>query len=87
MDGKMGGVKPTIPEVLPLVRAYIAQPNNAVSGSLHAVLDDGNTQDGHVQHCIEYARERGDEEGARLAELLLRMSRTQRGKLASLAFK
>jgi hypothetical protein len=73
--------KPTVPEVLPLVEAYYALPGNSVGGSLHVVLDDGNVEDDHVRSCLEYARERGDKEGVELAEVLLRMSRTQRNKL------
>ena len=74
--------KPTIPEVLPLARAYFAK--NPVWGSLHVVLDEGNVKDSHVQFCIEFAEERGDHDGLILAKLLLRMSRTQRLKIAQL---
>jgi hypothetical protein len=77
--------KPTVPEVLPLVRAYYAKPGNAVGGNLHIVLDEGNVETGHVEWCLARAREEGDADGAALAELLLRMSKTQRSKLASLA--
>ncbi len=74
-------MKPTVPEVLPLVQAYYATPGNEVGGALHLVLSDGNVNDSHVQFCLNAARERGDEKGIELAELLLRMSRTQRLKL------
>jgi hypothetical protein len=74
--------RPTIPGVLPAVRAYYAKPGNEAGGSQHIVLDDGNTADDNVRFCIEYARERGDEDGVKLAETLLRMSRAQRKKLA-----
>ena len=73
--------KPTIPEVLPLVRAYYAKPGNGCGGSLHIVLDDGNVDAADVQWCLRYAQEQGDEDGVRLASLLLQMSRTQRTKL------
>jgi hypothetical protein len=75
--------KPTVPEVLPLVRAYCAKPGNWNGGSLHIVLADDNVSDSDVQHCIEWARERGDDDGAALGEILLRMSKTQRLRLAS----
>jgi hypothetical protein len=71
--------KPTIPEVLPRFVAYHA--NNGAWGSLHIVLDDNNVADAHVRYCSEWAREQGDVEGEALAEILLRMSKTQRGKL------
>lgn len=73
--------KPIIPEVVARFARYNEQPGNGAWGSLHVVLDDGNTQDLHVTGCIEYAHEHDDMEGEELAKLLLRMSRTQRAKL------
>jgi hypothetical protein len=72
-------LKPTIPEVLPLVREYYAE--HMAGGTLHIVLDDGNVDDSDVQFCLEYAQREGDEAGVRLAAILLRMSKTQRLKL------
>lgn len=74
--------KLTVPDVLPYFRAYVRQPGNHTGGSLHIVLDDRNVEDDHVFFCHKYALEHGDEEGARLARMLLSMSRTQRHKLA-----
>lgn len=71
-------MKPTVPEVLPQINAYLAQPGNSVGGNLHIVLADGNVKDSHVQFCLDEAVADGDEEGARLARLLLKMSKTQR---------
>ena len=73
--------KPTVPEVLPLVKAHYRKEGNGVGGSLHIVLDDGNVSDDNVRFCIQWAKELGDEDGVALAELLMRMSRTQRTKL------
>jgi len=74
--------KPTVHEVLPLVRAYYGKPENNVGGNLHLVLDDVNVEDQHVSFCLEVAKERNDDDGVRIAELLLRMSKTQRYKVA-----
>lgn len=74
--------KPTIPEVLPLIQDYYAKPENGVGGSLHIVLEDCNVSDDDVESCIKWAINEGDEEGERLARILLRMSKTQRRKLA-----
>lgn len=74
-------MKPTVPEVLPLVRAYYAKDGNGAGGSLHVVLDDGNVEDHFVEFCMEEARKMGDVAGVALAELLLGMSKTQRRKL------
>ena len=73
--------KPTVPEVLPLVRAYYSMPGNGAGGSLHVVLDDGNIDDYFVRSCLLSAQESGDAAGAGLAALLLKMSKTQRSRL------
>ena len=78
--------KPTIPEVAELFARYYEQPGNAVWGSLHIVLDDGNVDDSNVVFCIGEAEQRGDDEGKRLAEILLRMSKTQRRKLPTAVY-
>jgi hypothetical protein len=78
--------KPTIPEVVPLIRDYYRKPENGVGGHLHIVLEDSNIQDAHLRFCRDAAREAGDHDGQVLAEILLRMSKTQRAKLASMSF-
>ena len=75
--------KPTIPEVEPLVRDFARTPGNEVGGHLHIVLDDGNVEDHFVRSCIEDAESAGDVQAAELGRLLLRMSKTQRLKLAA----
>ena len=75
------GVKPTVPQVLPIVQAYYSKEGNICGGSLHIVLDDGNTETHSVEFCEQLAREHGDEDGVELARVLLRMSRTQRERL------
>ncbi len=69
-----------------MMYAYRDTEGNGVGGSLHIVLDDGNTEDNHVKWCIEYAKDRADAAGVELGETLLRMSRTQRRKLAGLFY-
>lgn len=76
---------PTVPEVLPLVRALYASEHGGCGGCLHVVLEDGNVGDGHVDHCIEWARESGCTQCEALGLLLQQMSRTQRRKLSALA--
>jgi hypothetical protein len=73
--------KPTVDRVGPLVREFYGLPGNGVGGSLHIVLDDGNVEDGSVRFCRDYALEHGDAIGYALANVLLRMSKTQRHKL------
>jgi hypothetical protein len=73
--------RPTVPEVAPLVRAYNAKPGNGAGGSLHVVLDDGNIGDESIRFAIERAVVNGDEDGAALGRILLRMSKTGRKKV------
>lgn len=54
-------------------------------GSLHVVLDDGNTRDTFLEGGPAYAESVNDHEGAELYRILQRMSRTQRDKIARLA--
>lgn len=78
--------KPTVPEVLPLVRALYRSEHGRVGGCFHIVLDDYNVEDHHVSWCLDNARERSCQPCTELGELLVRMSRTQRLKLARLAY-
>jgi hypothetical protein len=55
---------------------------NPAGGSLHIVLEDLNLDDDSVRFCLEFAAENRDVQGLELAEMLLRMSKTQRGKIA-----
>lgn len=74
--------KPTIPQVAPLIEAYYNLPGNEMGGSLHIVLDDANVERHFSEWCREYALKKGDWVGAALANILVRMSTTQRKKLA-----
>ena len=76
--------KPTIPEVLPAIRAYYAKPGNSNGGNLHIVLEDPNYEDDDVRFCIATARDAGDSDGVAIAKKMLLMSKTQREKLASM---
>ena len=74
--------KPTVPEVLPLVNEIYK--DNSAGCCLHVVLDDYNLSNYFVQSCIEDAKKIGHQKCAFLGEILLKMSTTQRRKLASL---
>lgn len=65
-------------EVTQMARDYYAKPGNGAGGSLHIVLDDGNIKDDSVEFCRKWAEDAGDEDGVRLAEALLGLSKTQR---------
>jgi hypothetical protein len=79
---KMGKLdRPTVPEVIGIVRDYYAKPGNIVGGSLHLVLEDGNIDDESVRFCLQWAIDKDDQDGIRLAGMLLTMTKTQRKKL------
>ena len=73
---------PTIPEVLPLAKAYVRKPQNTMGGNLHIVLDDENIETTHLWFCQARCRTTGDIDGERLCDLLLQMTKTQRLKIA-----
>jgi len=68
-----------IDSVMPLIRHYYE--SNCSGGSLHIVLDDGNTGIDHVIFCLGYAKENNDKEGERLSSTLMAMSETEREEI------
>ena len=78
---RLNPIRPTVPEVLPLVRFFYALPDNGAGGQLLVVLDDYNIEDSMVQVCEKNARAAGDDAAEGLAWLLGQMSRTQRLRL------
>lgn len=88
--------RPTVPEVLPLVRELYRE--SEAGGPLHIVLDDGNISDEYVQWCINEAiPQYGENWHAtpdpvrdlcyRIAAMMLQMTTTQRRKLVSLSYE
>ncbi len=63
----------TVESCIAKSRAYYAA-GNLSGGSLHIVLDDGNTARGHVEWCRDYARGCLDADGFDLAEDLLELT-------------
>jgi hypothetical protein len=77
--------RPTVPELVPLLEAFYCQEKNFNGGALHVVLADGNLDVCFVEWCREQALECGDEEAAKIADLMSKMSPTQRRKAYHLA--
>lgn len=73
------------PELIERFAAYHNKPENGAWGSLHIVLDDGNLENDHVDFCIQYALEKGDQEGHELGLILRSLSETQRNKISQRA--
>lgn len=53
---------------------------HAAGCCLHIVTDDGNIQDKHVDHCVEYAEKMGHRQCHELARLLQSMSVEERAQ-------
>jgi len=73
--------RPTVPEVLPLVLAYLRTPGNSTGGNLHIILGDRNLEDGSIRWCCDRAAGAGDQDGVEVAEAMLAMTGTQRRQL------
>lgn len=77
-----GKVKPTVPEVLPLVQSLYRK--HSAGCCWHVVLDDGNTEKVFVEVSARNVTRwpcKHNEECNKLAKLLPLMSRTQLTKL------
>lgn len=74
----------TVPDVLPMLQAYLTRPTTAAGGWLHIYVEDCNLSDGAIAYCEECARQVGDVEAERLAQTIRQMTRTQRMRLREL---
>lgn len=69
----------TLPEVVPIAQAYMERYPHG--GSLHLALEDFNLSDKAIEFCAGIASENGDIHGKNLADMMLRLTQTQRKKL------
>lgn len=76
--------RPNVYQVVAVAREYYSVPGNAVGGSLHIVLDDGNLGDSDIEWCLGEAFRNDDQAGVFLAYILLQLSSTQRRKVRAL---
>lgn len=77
--------RPTVEQIVPLVREIYATHDGGAGCCLHLVFDDGNFDRESVQYCLEWARERQHQLCIKLAELCLEMSPTQLAKADRIA--
>lgn len=76
------GDRPTLtPELYARFAAYFRV--YPAWGSLHTVLDDSNLETVHVKAAVKWALSDGDVEGEALARILLTLTTSQRGRVAS----
>jgi hypothetical protein len=79
--------RPTVPDVLPLIRAIYARPDGASGCCLHIVTDDFNCEQDNIDYCLAYARERGHTDCIQAAEMLAAMTITQRSKAVRILWR
>jgi hypothetical protein len=72
--------KVTIVEVRHLITDFKKKAGNAAGGNLHIILEDQNTSDSDITFCINEAKDKNDVDAVKIAELMLKMSKTQRLK-------
>lgn len=72
--------KPTLPQLTPLVRGIYQRHTGGCC--LHILIDDGNIENAHAQFCLDEARRQEHADCTAAAELLLKMTKTQRRKAA-----
>lgn len=77
--------KPTIPEVLPLIKKYYSNPCNSSGGNLHIFFEDWNIKDKDLTFCLAQCHKDQDGLGAELCALLLQMSKRQRRKIVKIS--
>lgn len=70
--------KPTVPQVLPMVREWFKSPPNSV---FHCMLEDDNPGQSFADSALKSATQLGCARTIELAELLSAMSATQRHKI------
>jgi hypothetical protein len=68
--------RPTVPDVLPIVKAIYER--HCAGCCLHIVTDDGNAEQECAEFCLTYARDQGHEDCIQAAEMLVQMTETQR---------
>lgn len=64
-----------------MISAYRSKPGNEAGGSLHIVIEDGNVEYKDVSFCLNWAKEKLDEDGIVLASELLRFSESDLAEL------
>jgi hypothetical protein len=75
-----------VPEAAERLRAYYALPGNSQGGVVHIVTEDSNVAQHFADSCLENAIKRGNAEDIAIAEMIARLSRTQRNKLSKMSF-
>jgi hypothetical protein len=64
-----------------IINAFYDLAGNCTGGNLHIVTDDFNVETHHVEWCRDQARQKGDQDGVFLAELLLQFTEAEREKI------
>lgn len=76
----------TVAHVLPQLKSYLAKPGNETGGSFAVYVRHLGFEDSHIRWCTDYAERMGDTDGVKLGRLILKLTKTQRIKLAHYGF-
>lgn len=77
--------RPSVDRMRALVREVYQLPQGGAGCCLHIVLDDYNTDLDSVLFCLNWAQDRGHLLCARVARLMMAMTKTQRRELCKSA--
>ncbi len=78
--------RPTVPDVLPLVRAIYQRSGGSVGCCLHVLIDDGNVEQTFADSAVQLAAERQHGDCLVAAGLLAQMTPTQRRRISRLLY-
>lgn len=75
--------RPTVPEVVPLIRAVYKRPDGGAGCCLHVEIDDGNIGDVFMPGMLAAARAAGHPECIAAAEAFAQLTTSQRRRVVA----
>lgn len=79
-------VKVSAIDAMLLVNAYTSKPENNVGGNLYMVLSNLNISNEPVEFCKNQALKNNDTGGVKVADALLKLTKTQREKMCRTSY-
>jgi hypothetical protein len=74
-------MKPSKEMMGAIIAEFYRKTENICGGTLHIVLEDGNTEDHNVEWCKRYAEDQLDYDGVLVADLLLKFTEDEREEI------
>lgn len=75
--------KSEIQELIPMIREWFAQPENAGGGVFHVMLEDGNVEQEFADLALAEARQSGNQTAIKIAEKLAALTVAERTKVCN----